>query len=136
MTVTDKDFDLNDESIWKPYTAPTQSEMEWIKSFGKIDNFDPNTEKLSKRLKAMGVKKYKNNFEFTEHPDDIELPLNWKKSKKIFVNSMSDLFHEKSQMEFIANCFHTMLQADWHTFQVLTKRSHIMAEFSNYFQTA
>lgn len=91
-------------------------------------------EKLSKRLKAMGVAKYENNFEFTEHPEDVELPLSWKKSKKIFVNSMSDLFHEESRMEFIANCFHTMIRADWHIYQVLTKRSHIMTEFSNYFQ--
>ncbi len=45
-------------------------------------------EKLSKRLNAMGVKKYRNNFKFTEQPNDIELPLKWKKSKKIFVNSM------------------------------------------------
>ncbi len=114
------------EATWNPSTGCT-----------KISPGCKNcyAEKLSKRLKAMGVKKYKNNFEFTEHPDDIELPLKWKKSKKIFVNSMSDLFHEKSRMEFIASCFHTMIQADWHTYQVLTKRSHIMAEFSNYFQT-
>lgn len=92
-------------------------------------------EKLSKRLNAMGLKKYKNNFEFTEHPNDIGLPLTWKKSKKVFVNSMSDLFHENSRMEFIAECFYTMIKADWHIYQVLTKRSHIMSEFSDYFKS-
>ena len=92
-------------------------------------------EKLSKRLKAMRVKKYQNNFQFTEQPNDIELPITWKKPKKIFVNSMSDLFHEESRMEFIANCFHTMVKADWHIYQVLTKRSHIMIEFSKLFES-
>lgn len=89
---------------------------------------------LSKRLKAMGVHKYRNEFKFTEQPDDIELPFTWKKGKKIFVNSMSDLFHEQSRMEFIAKCFDVMIKADWHQYQVLTKRSTIMLEFSKLFE--
>jgi len=114
------------EATWNPTTGCT-----------KISPGCKNcyAEKLSKRLNAMGVKKYKNNFLFTEQLRDIDLPLTWKKSKKIFVNSMSDLFHEKSRMEFIANCFHTMIKADWHVYQVLTKRSHIMTEFSEYFES-
>ena len=51
-------------------------------------------ERLSKRLKAMGNPKYKNGFDFTLHPDSLDLPLKWKEPRKIFVNSMSDLFHE------------------------------------------
>jgi len=82
----------------------------------------------------MGVKKYKNNFKFTEQPDDLQLPFTWKKQKRIFVNSMSDLFHEKARMEYIGSCFHVMLQADWHYYQILTKRSKIMAKFSKLFQ--
>ena len=114
------------EATWNPTTGCT-----------KISPGCKNcyAEKLSKRLNAMGVKKYKNNFQFTEQPNNLELPLTWKKSKKIFVNSMSDLFHEESRMEFIANCFHTMVQADWHIYQVLTKRSHIMIEFSKLFES-
>ena len=114
------------EATWNPTTGCT-----------KISPGCKNcyAEKLSKRLNAMGVKKYKNNFQFTEQPNDLELPLTWKKSKKIFVNSMSDLFHEESRMEFIANCFHTMVKADWHIYQVLTKRSHIMIEFSKLFES-
>lgn len=81
----------------------------------------------------MGLKKYENEFEYTEHSDDVELPLGWKKPKKIFVNSMSDLFHEKSTMEFVGKCFSTMVKADWHTYQVLTKRPNKMAEFSKLF---
>lgn len=89
---------------------------------------------LSKRLKAMGVYKYRNEFKFTEQPDDLELPFTWKKQKKIFVNSMSDLFHEESRMEFIAKCFDVMIKADWHQYQVLTKRSTQMLEFSELFE--
>lgn len=90
-------------------------------------------EKLSKRLQAMGISKYKNNFKFTEHPDDIRLPLTWRKPKRIFVNSMSDLFHEQCTMEYIGRCFYTMLQADHHFYQVLTKRSDTMSAFSKLF---
>ena len=81
----------------------------------------------------MGIKKYKNNFRFTQHEAEIELPLKWKKPKKIFVNSMSDLFHENAKMEFVASCFNTMTKANWHIYQILTKRPKKMAEFSNMF---
>ena len=85
----------------------------------------------------MGVKKYRNNFKFTEQPQDLNLPLTWKKPKKVFVNSMSDLFHENARMEYIGICFNTMLKANHHTYQVLTKRPDTMADFSimfkNYF---
>lgn len=113
------------EATWNPTTGCT-----------KISPGCKNcyAERLSKRLNRMGVKKYKNNFIFTEQPDDIELPLTWKKSKRIFVNSMSDLFHEESRMEYIGRCFHTMLQADHHNYQVLTKRSGKMLEFSKMFK--
>lgn len=82
----------------------------------------------------MGLKKYKNNFKFTQHQHEIDLPLKWKKPRKIFVNSMSDLFHEEAKMEFIASCFDTMTKADWHVYQVLTKRPGKMAEFSKLFK--
>lgn len=112
------------EATWNPTTGCT-------KISAGCKNCYAST--LSKRLKAMGIKKYKNQFEFTEHPKDLELPLQWKKPKKIFVNSMSDLFHEKSTMEFIGRCFSTMMEANWHTYQVLTKRPKRMAEFSQMF---
>ncbi len=90
-------------------------------------------EKLSARLKAMGVAKYQNGFEFTEHASEVDLPLSWKKPKKIFVNSMSDLFHEDSTREFVRRCFDVMVSADWHIYQVLTKRPKRMRVFSNEF---
>jgi len=90
-------------------------------------------ETLTKRLKAMGQQKYKKGFQYVEHPSDVDLPLTWKKSKKIFVNSMSDLFHENSIFEFTGKCFAMMIQADHHDYQVLTKRPKRMAEFSDLF---
>lgn len=90
-------------------------------------------ETLTKRLKAMGQQKYKQGFQYVEHPSDIDLPLTWKKSKKIFVNSMSDLFHENSTFEFTGKCFSTMIRADHHDYQILTKRPKRMAEFSEIF---
>ena len=90
-------------------------------------------ETLTKRLKAMGQKKYQKGFQYVEHPSDVNLPLTWKKPKKIFVNSMSDLFHENSTFEFTGKCFATMIQADQHDYQILTKRPQRMAEFSELF---
>lgn len=90
-------------------------------------------ERLSPKLKRWGIKKYKNNFEFTQHEKELELPFKWKKPKKIFVNSMSDLFHEKAEFGFIERSFMTMFAANWHTYQILTKRPDKMAEFSKIF---
>jgi len=90
-------------------------------------------ERLSPKLKRWGIKKYKNNFKFTQHEKELELPLKWKKEKKIFVNSMSDLFHEQAEFGFIERSFMTMFAANWHTYQILTKRPDKMAEFSKTF---
>lgn len=109
------------ESTWNPTTGCTKISQGCKNCYAAT---------LSKRLKAMGIKKYKNNFKFTQHKDEIDLPLHWKKPRKIFVNSMSDLFHEEAKMVFIASCFDTMTKADWHIFQVLTKRPTKMADFS------
>jgi protein gp37 len=80
-------------------------------------------ERLTHRLKAMGQKKYRNGFQLTLHPDTLELPLRWKQPQRIFVNSMSDLFHHDVPLEYIQRVFATMRRASWHQFQVLTKRS-------------
>ena len=71
----------------------------------------------------MGQKKYRNGFSLTTHPNTLELPLKWKKPQRIFVNSMSDLFHDQVPLEYIQRVFSTMRRAHWHQFQVLTKRS-------------
>lgn len=80
-------------------------------------------ERMARRLQAMGVDKYRNGFDLTLHEDVIDQPLTWKKPQVIFVNSMSDLFHEDIPFEFLQRVFRTMKQAHWHVFQCLTKRS-------------
>lgn len=87
-------------------------------------------ERMSKRLMAMGVEKYVNGFQVTLHRDALSIPLSWKKPQNIFVNSMSDLFHEKVSEEFVHEVFSIMRQAYWHQFQVLTKRSQRLWELA------
>jgi len=84
---------------------------------------------MSNRLMLMGQEKYKNNFKYTEHEKYIEEPLKWKKPSKIFVNSMSDLFHKDATKEFLDKVFTVMIKADWHQFQILTKRPEIMRKY-------
>ncbi len=87
-------------------------------------------EKLSKRLYKMGAKKYRNKFRLTLHADALDIPLHWKAPCKIFVNSMSDLFHRDIPYKFTKRVFDVMGQARWHNFQVLTKRPERMLEFA------
>jgi protein gp37 len=71
----------------------------------------------------MGQANYRNGFEVTLQPQMLGLPLLWKTAKRIFVNSMSDLFHEQVPDAYIQRVFDVMRRADWHQYQVLTKRS-------------
>ena len=80
-------------------------------------------ERMAKRLAAMGQERYRNGFDLTLQLDIVGLPLKWLDPRIIFVNSMSDLFHEEVPESFIAEVFETMARAYWHTFQILTKRS-------------
>lgn len=88
-------------------------------------------ERMAARLKAMGVKHYENGFEVALHEDSLETPLKWKKPRVVFVNSMSDLFHESVPLEFIERVFATMTRCPQHTFQILTKRSERLREVAN-----
>lgn len=87
-------------------------------------------ERLSRRLQAMGQPNYENGFELTLHEQALTLPLQWRTPRTIFVNSMSDLFHEKVPEEFIGAVFDTMRRADHHRYQVLTKRADRLAELA------
>jgi protein gp37 len=80
-------------------------------------------ERMAKRLCAMGQPRYRNGFKVTLHRDIIDLPLHWRKPRSIFVNSMSDLFHDKVSDSFIERIIGTIRTADWHNFQLLTKRA-------------
>ena len=88
-------------------------------------------ERLSKRLKATGMAKYRNGFAVTLHPDTLEMPLHWRKPRSIFVNSMSDLFHLEVSDDFIAEVFDVMARAHWHRYQALTKRPERVASLNS-----
>ncbi|MEJ2658568.1 MAG: phage Gp37/Gp68 family protein [Desulfobacterales bacterium] len=107
------------ESTWNPTTGCT-----------KISEGCNNcyAERMSRRLKAMGQNNYRNGFKLTPHDSALEIPLLWKKPQLIFVDSMSDLFHEDVPVEFIYKVFKTMHKADWHIFQILTKRPERLAK--------
>lgn len=109
------------ESTWNPITGCT-----------KISPGCKNcyAERMAKRLQAMGQPNYKNGFEVTCHQHIFEAPLSWKKSRTVFVNSMSDLFHKSVPTNTIENIFKIMSSATQHNFQVLTKRAQRLSELS------
>lgn len=109
-------------ATWNPVTGCT-----------KISHGCKNcyAERMARRLYFMGQERYRNGFKITLHQDLIEKPLRWKKAKYVFVNSMSDLFHEDVPPEFIKRIFKMMVRANWHIFQVLTKRSERLLKIAN-----
>lgn len=116
----------------------TQSRIEWTEQTWnptvgctKISPGCKNcyAETMAKRLQAMGMRGYENGFRLTLMPERLSEPLERRKPTVYFVNSMSDLFHEKVPFDYIRQVFDVMSQAPQHTFQVLTKRAERMAEF-------
>jgi protein gp37 len=87
-------------------------------------------ETMTRRLKAMGTEKYKDGFKIRLHPDTLNIPFTWKKSKVVFVNSMSDLFHPEVPIEYIQAVFAVMNKTPQHVYQVLTKRSERLLEIT------
>lgn len=85
-------------------------------------------ERFANRLQAMGNGRYAQGFRLTIHPDSFQKPLEWKKPRMIFINSMSDLLHENVDLEVIHQIFQVMERACWHKFQVLTKRASRLEE--------
>ncbi len=110
------------ESTWNPMTGCTKVSIGCKNCYA---------ERLAKRLKAMGQPNYRNGFKPTLHPNMLELPLQWKKPQMVFVNSMSDIFHEDAPEDFIKKIFSVMAKAHWHIFQVLTKRSDRLLELAD-----
>ena len=102
------------ESTWNPVTGCTKVSPGCKHCYA---------ERMARRLRAMGQLNYANGFAVTVHEQALKLPLRWKKPQAIFVNSMSDLFHEKVPVEFILRVFDTMCKASRHSFQILTKRA-------------
>lgn len=88
-------------------------------------------ERMAVRLKEMKNPRYSNGFKLTLHEDLIDVPLRWKAPRIVFVNSMSDLFHDDVPLGFIQRIFETMNNCDRHTFQILTKRSERLRSISS-----
>jgi protein gp37 len=86
-------------------------------------------ERLSERFRGVPGHPFENGFDLTLRPERLTQPLHWLQPRRVFVNSMSDLFHKEVPRSFIDSVFDTMEAADWHTFQVLTKRSSLMARY-------
>ncbi len=107
---------------WNPITGCTKTSQGCKNCYA---------ERMAKRLQAMGMLRYRNGFEVTLHSDLISLPFTWKRPRLIFVNSMSDLFHQNVPLEFIQQVFETMAICGHHIFQVLTKRSQRLTEIAH-----
>lgn len=107
------------EMTWNPTTGCTKISSGCKFCYAEI---------MSKRLKAMGIEKYKDAFKVRQHLDQLNIPYTWKNSKVVFVNSMSDLFHQDISLDFIQKVFKVMNENPNHVFQVLTKRAERLFE--------
>lgn len=108
------------ELTWNPTTGCTKISQGCKFCYAEI---------MTRRLKAMGQEKYKDGFKIIKtHPETLKIPYTWKNSKVVFVNSMSDLFHEDVPLEFIKEVFKVMNENSQHIFQVLTKRAERLSE--------
>ena len=117
-----------------------KSEIEWTNATWnpgtgctKISSGCDNcyAERFAERFRGVEGHPFANGFDLMLRPERVDQPLTWKRSKMIFVNSMSDLFHKNVPVDYINKVFDTMEAADWHIFQVLTKRSSLMRRFVN-----
>lgn len=102
------------ETTWNPVTGCSKISAGCMNCYA---------ERMAQRLRAMGNLRYQNGFKVTLHEDLLDAPRKWRAPRIIFVNSMSDLFHEDVPIEFIQRAFETMNECAQHTFQILTKRS-------------
>jgi len=109
------------ESTWNPVTGCSKVSQGCKNCYA---------ERLAKRLQAMGNPRYANGFQVTLHPDLLDLPHQWSRPRSIFVNSMSDLFHEDVPLEFVQQVFATIEATPRHTYQVLTKRAARLEELA------
>lgn len=107
------------ELTWNPTTGCSKVSPGCTNCYAEI---------MSRRLQAMGVEKYKDNFKVRIHPNTLRIPYTWRGSRIVFVNSMSDLFHRDIPLEFIQQVFKVMNENPQHVFQVLTKRADRLLE--------
>jgi len=110
------------DATWNPITGCTKISKGCANCYA---------ERIANWLKSINRPNYANGFDLTLHPHMLPKPIYWKKPQRIFVNSMSDTFHEDVPFQFIENIFQIMQSAYWHTFMVLTKRSSRLLKYSN-----
>lgn len=110
------------DAVWNPVTGCTKVSAGCAQCYA---------ERMAKRLAGRYGYPADDPFKVTLHPDRLEQPLRWRKSRRVFVNSMSDLFHEDVPYEFIDKVFAVMALCPQHTFQVLTKRPKEMGAYLN-----
>src|ERR1035437_4073270 len=110
------------ESTWNPVTGCTKITSGCKFCYAEV---------MSRRLQAMGQPKYLNGCKLTLHPETLTEPYSWKKSKIIFVNSMSDLFHKDVPVEYIQKIFKVIKENPQHVFQILTKRADILRYYDS-----
>jgi protein gp37 len=110
------------DTTWNPVTGCT-------KISAGCDNC--YAERFSERFRDVPGHPFRTGFDLTLRPERLFQPFAWKRARMIFVNSMSDLFHKEVPHSYIASVFDTMERADWHIYQVLTKRSSLMQKFIN-----
>lgn len=109
------------EMTWNPVTGCTKVSQGCRHCYA---------ERMASRLEAMGNDRYRNGFKLTLHPDLVDVPRKWRQPRIVFVNSMSDLFHEDVPFAYIRRVFETMRDCPRHTFQVLTKRSERLMQLA------
>lgn len=112
------------EATWNPVTG--------------CDKISPGcahcyAERMARRLMAMGQRNSRNGFEVTLQPQALELPLRWARGKRIFVNSMSDMFHDEVPLAFILKAFDVMRRADWHQSWVVDIRDQCRSAHVSFF---
>jgi protein gp37 len=110
------------EMTWNPVTGCTKVSAGCKYCYAEI---------MTRRLQAMGLEKYKDGFDVRTHEDALDTPNEWKGSKIVFVNSMSDLFHPQVPLSFIQKVFAVMNKTPQHTYQILTKRAERLFELHN-----
>ncbi len=108
------------ELTWNPTTGCTKISAGCKFCYAEV---------MARRLKSMGLDKYRNGFKLSIHEDALDIPYSWSGSKIVFVNSMSDLFHKDVPLEFIKKVFKVMNETPQHTYQVLTKRGDILLKY-------
>ncbi len=110
------------EATWNPVTGCTRISR-------GCDNC--YAERFSERFRGVKGHPFEQGFDLKLWPERLAQPKGWRRPRRVFVNSMSDLFHKDVPRRFVDRVFQTMEEADWHTYQVLTKRSSLMREYVN-----